>query len=114
MLCLKFFHENVTLISDRTNFSIFSVTSRPQALPHLAETPRPLTLVWGDQREARVTDMARVGVTTTGAGGRAEAKGGIPGLRSREGREVIRPRVTTEGAGHRPTQEAKGETRPCF
>ena len=110
MLCLKFFHENVTLISDRTNFSIFSVTSRPQALPHLAGTPLPLILVSGDQREARVTDMARVGVTTTGAGGRVEARGETPGL-VRAGPEVTQPRVTvkTGGAGPRPTQEARGE-----
>ena len=58
--------------------------------------------------------MARVVAITTGAGGRAEAKGETPGLRSREGHEVIRPRVKTGGAGHRPTQEAKGETRPFY
>ena len=95
-------------------FLIFSGTSRLRALPRLAGTPRLPILVWGAPREVRVTDMVRVVVITTGAGGRAEAKGGIPGLRSREGHEVIRPQVTIEGAGHRPTQEAKGETRPCL
>ena len=95
-------------------FSIFSATSRPRALPRLVGTPRPLTPVSGAPREGQLTDMARVVAITTGAGGRAEAKGETPGLRSREGHEVIRPRVKTGGAGHRPTQEAKGETRPFY
>ena len=55
--------------------------------------------------------MARVGVITTGAEGAAEARGETPGLGA--GPEVTQPRVTvrTGGAGRRPTQEARGETR---
>ena len=112
MLRLKFFNENVTPMMSRNYFLFFSDTSRPLALPHRAEMPRPLILVSEDHREARVTDMARVEVITIGAGGPAEARGETPGLRCRAGPEVSRPQVTakTGEAGLHPTLEARGET----
>ena len=97
----------MTSIFGRSNIYIFSVTSRLRAPPLLVETHRPHTLELGALRGVPVTDMARVEVITTGAGGRAEVRGERPGLRASQAHEVT---VRTGGAGHLPTPEVRGET----